>query len=286
MSYKKRVETLIGIVEEAGRIIRDLEGKAGYVTHKQDGSVYTQADMDSHKKIVGSLAKAFPCHDILSEEDGVGELGKFSNGYGSPRQALWVIDPNEGTNQFVKTMTGVNPRKLHFGPLVAQLDKDYKTTLGVVYDVGQERLIWASAQCEGVYERVKGKNVPLKLDTGDEIKLVVSYKNVQIEEVIEMLGIKERNIRVVPTCFSVLELVNGSNLVIRPPTSKVKVWDLCALDQFTQSLGGRYTTVYGEAHDYGTMIRGDKTNYFGLLAAPKRIHRRVLPVVRSVFQKK
>ena len=58
---------------------------------KSDHEIVTAADLAADKIILSTIKKAFPFHEILSEESGQS---------GQPSDYLWVIDPLDGTHNF------------------------------------------------------------------------------------------------------------------------------------------------------------------------------------------
>ena len=73
------------------KIYRNPKSKAN---HKKDGSPVTAADMYAHKVIVKFLNKRFPEIPIVSEES-------FKQKNYKPAKEFWIIDPIDGTKEFV-----------------------------------------------------------------------------------------------------------------------------------------------------------------------------------------
>lgn len=65
------------------------------VTHKEDKTPVTEADLASERVIVAMLAEAFPEIPVVSEET-VPEAG-----FESPADRFWLVDPLDGTREFV-----------------------------------------------------------------------------------------------------------------------------------------------------------------------------------------
>ena len=59
---------------------------------KEDKSFVTKADKDAEKAIIEEIRAHFPDHGILGEEGGA---------QATPSEYLWVIDPLDGTSNFV-----------------------------------------------------------------------------------------------------------------------------------------------------------------------------------------
>jgi myo-inositol-1(or 4)-monophosphatase len=76
---------------KAGKILKDLFGKADTIAKKGEIDLLTEADIQSEKVILNLIKSHFPGDDILAEEAGESIHG---SGY------LWIIDPLDGTTNF------------------------------------------------------------------------------------------------------------------------------------------------------------------------------------------
>src|ERR1700687_5250892 len=89
------------------------------VTHKDDKTPVTEADLASERVIVAMLTASFPDIPIISEET-VPEAG-----FESPAARFWLVDPLDGTREFVA-------RNGEFAVLIG-LVEDGRPVLGVVH---------------------------------------------------------------------------------------------------------------------------------------------------------
>jgi len=97
MNLAPLLEDCLRIADEAGRAILDVYNSDFTVTHKDDQSPLTQADLASHHRIVESLQSLvveFPC---LSEES-----AEIPYATRSTWQRYWLVDPLDGTKEFIK----------------------------------------------------------------------------------------------------------------------------------------------------------------------------------------
>ncbi|MFA7386539.1 MAG: 3'(2'),5'-bisphosphate nucleotidase CysQ, partial [Thiohalobacteraceae bacterium] len=85
------------IALDAGRRILEIYGTDFAVEHKDDKSPLTAADMASHKAIVAGLQRLTPEIPILSEESANIPFSERSGW-----QRYWLIDPLDGTREFIK----------------------------------------------------------------------------------------------------------------------------------------------------------------------------------------
>lgn len=91
------LEPVRALAEEAGRRILAVYEKEFEVWHKADDSPLTAADQASHRVIVETLQRLTPAIPILSEE---GLLADYAER--RQWQRYWLIDPLDGTKEFVK----------------------------------------------------------------------------------------------------------------------------------------------------------------------------------------
>src|SRR5207237_9605460 len=100
----------------------------------------TDADRASERFIVAALRKRLPDDGGGGEESETGESITFE--CKSPRGRNWVIDPIDGTNNFIAGI-GI------FGVCIALLDQGVPV-LGVVYDVARD-VMYTAARGEGAW---------------------------------------------------------------------------------------------------------------------------------------
>ena len=96
MDYPK-IETLLTLAERAGDAIMKIYNGAIEVEEKDDKSPLTQADLAAHKVISEGLASLTPDIPVLSEEGGIPDYAA-RQGW----QAYWLVDPLDGTKEFIK----------------------------------------------------------------------------------------------------------------------------------------------------------------------------------------
>lgn len=113
---KEETRVAVKAAEEAGKTLMRHFGKSLKIRNKGHGirDLVTQADMESNKKIMSILKKAFPDYGILSEE-----IPEEKGGNGR-----WIIDPLDGTHNFIYGIP-------LFGVSIA-LENKGKIVLGVI----------------------------------------------------------------------------------------------------------------------------------------------------------
>ena len=94
------------------------------------GDVVTEVDVEAQRRIVQELRELYPNFDLLGEE-GLLDVDES----GPERAPLWVIDPVDGTHNFVK---GYPSFCVSIGLVVED-----ESVLGVIYDAGTDAVYWA-----------------------------------------------------------------------------------------------------------------------------------------------
>jgi histidinol-phosphatase len=86
------------VARAGGRIAMGHYGKQPEARRKADGSWATAGDWETEAQIRIRIARAFPEHNILGEEEGLTRAGG-----GPPRDdaPTWIVDPIDGTNNFM-----------------------------------------------------------------------------------------------------------------------------------------------------------------------------------------
>lgn len=123
-----KIKTVFKIARRAGNILLQYYNgsMADKIWHKKNNEAVSSADIASEKFIVKELQKHFSGDEILTEEGG--DIGAKS-------ERLWVVDPLDGTNNFLHK----NPI---FGINIALAGRG-KIIFGVTYLPIPRQLFWA-----------------------------------------------------------------------------------------------------------------------------------------------
>ena len=137
---KKALKVVQDIAFEAGEILLKYQKKRHDLNIEDKGAhgIASDADVESEKYILKELKTHFPEHFYLSEED-------YANDEKSTYEAAikadysWVIDPLDGTNNFVNGIPiyAVSIALLHKG----------KPILGVVYNPTSGECFYSAKDC-------------------------------------------------------------------------------------------------------------------------------------------
>jgi 3'(2'), 5'-bisphosphate nucleotidase len=92
----ERMRDVVAIAHDAGAVILEVYQRSDRpgVSYKADHSPLTEADVRSHEVIDAALAQRFPGIPIVSEE---GDASTVPD-----ETVCWVVDPLDGTKEFVK----------------------------------------------------------------------------------------------------------------------------------------------------------------------------------------
>jgi len=113
---------------EAGKILKNNFGKLPEeaIRRKSVNDFLSFVDEESEKKILKIIQGAYPGHSFLAEESGSG---------GAKDSPLWIIDPLDGTTNYI-----------HRIPVFAVsigLQQENELVLGIVYNPVTDEMFWA-----------------------------------------------------------------------------------------------------------------------------------------------
>src|SRR3954453_22753957 len=126
MPYDLEIEFAKTLAQEAGALALDYQRRGVTAESKADESPVTAADRACEKLIVERLAREFP-------EDGV--LGEEGSNRESRNGRKWIIDPIDGTRDFV--------RGIPLWAVLIGLEQDGKIVAAAAHSPGQNLLLSA-----------------------------------------------------------------------------------------------------------------------------------------------
>ena len=156
MSLAHDLQFAIDLARGAGRIVTEQYGKVERLTKTHAAAkeeAVTDADRASQRYIVAGLRRRFPDDGVIGEESETGQSITFE--CHDPRGRNWVIDPIDGTNNFIAGLGA-------FAVCIGLLDRG-EPVLGVVYDVTRD-LAYSAARGEGAWlgtKRLRAADTPL-----------------------------------------------------------------------------------------------------------------------------
>ena len=144
------------LARSAGEIARSFYGHVDRLTKTHattTAEAVTEADRATQRLIVERLRDKFPTDGIIGEENDTGDSITFD--CRDPMGRNWVIDPIDGTNNYI---AGVGI----FGVCIGLLDRGVPV-LGVVYDITRDQM-YRAAKGSGAFlndKRIEAPRTPL-----------------------------------------------------------------------------------------------------------------------------
>src|ERR1700730_6593526 len=155
---------LMPIVARAGAAIMRIYDSGFTVQRKEDNSPLTLADLDSQRVIIEGLTEVTPDVPILSEESAQAPWDERKTW-----RELWVVDPLDGTREFVK-------RNGEFTVNIA-LVREHEPVLGVVAAPAQGLLYWGAAGLGAFSQAQGGAQVPIQVSAPQNPLRVVGSRS-------------------------------------------------------------------------------------------------------------
>ncbi|MFW9855174.1 MAG: inositol monophosphatase family protein [Candidatus Thorarchaeota archaeon] len=254
--YSEQLEIAVTIAKEAGELIIRQFGKARK-SYKLDGSIVTEADIESDDLIKKVLTNEFPDHSVYSEESE--KIIRNSD-------HLWVVDPLDGTTNFsVK-----NP---YFAVSIAYYFKDI-LRIGVVFAPILNEMFIAEEKAGATLN-----GSPVAVDTESSLEdAFISFENgrdptsrrnmVRIYSKLKPINNKIRQVGAVS--LDLCNVATGRYGAFIMPGSNI--WDIAAGRLVVEEAGGIVT-------DFKNQTLTDKSS--SILAASPSIHERLCEIISS-----
>ena len=230
---------------EAGKEILNFYNNDIEVTHKEDLSPLTKADLASNKIILESLTKLNNNIPILSEESLVDwSIRKNWKKY-------WLVDPLDGTKEFIK-------KNGEFTVNIALIE-DNNPILGVVY-VPAKSLLYLAEKNKGSFKT----NTKNKLETFEGIQKIIVSSQTTRARVIGSRShsnatfdnwVKEKfpNADIVQAGSSLkFCLIAEGEADIYPRFGPTSEWDIAAGHMIVNEAGGKIRTFQNHSIKYNT----------------------------------
>jgi 3'(2'), 5'-bisphosphate nucleotidase len=268
-SVEKELTIAKKLALEAGSKLMGYYQQSFTVDWKAPGDPVTAADREANEWIVSHLAREFPKHAILSEEE-PDDLGRLDESH------VWMIDPMDGTREFIE----------HRGEFAVQIGlvADGTPVLGVVFQPTTKKLYYA-ARGMGAFLESNGAAIPLQVSKEQRashltIAVSRSHYSARIDAIREQMRIKE-TIRIGSVGLKVAALCEGRAHLYVHTGSRTHLWDTCGPEAILREAGGRMTDVSDQPLQYaGRDLRNPK----GLIASNGAIHERAVQVTQSVLE--
>jgi 3'(2'), 5'-bisphosphate nucleotidase len=240
-------DALLPVAASAGAAIMEVYDGAFTVERKDDNSPLTLADLESQRIIVESLRQVTPDIPVLSEESAQAPW--------SVRQSwreLWVVDPLDGTREFVK-------RNGEFTVNIA-LVVEHEPVLGVVAAPAQGITYWGAAGI-GAFRRDKdGAVSQIRVaPPASPLRVVGSRSHMSPETAAYLARFPPHEMTGVGSSLKFCLLAEGK-AELYPRFGPTSEWDTAAGQALLESAGGHVTRMDGHRLRYNcreSLINGD-----------------------------
>lgn len=197
------------------------------VTSKEDNTPLTEADMAAHHAITEGLQQLTPDIPILSEES-----IDIPFDVRSQWHRYWLVDPLDGTREFVK-------RNGEFTVNIALID-DHRAILGVIHTPVSGVLYYANNQ-EGAFKQQPGEQArAIKTRRKESHRTLVagsrSHRGSSLKEFLEKIG--EHEIISMGSSLKSCLVAEGS-VDIYPRLGPTSEWDTAAAQCIVENAGGQ-----------------------------------------------
>jgi len=231
----KRLEVAIAAAQAGGEMALRYFRTRLTVDYKGDRSPVTQADRECERRIVEVLRRSFPDYGVVGEEFGEHE--------GRPASTRWIIDPIDGTKNFIRGIP-------YFATLIG-LEEDGDVTLGVLYAPAVDDLIYARKGF-GAFDR-SGRLQVSGVRSLRESMLVFGgldiFRQVGRWDGFERLVRASGRQRGFGDYFGHTFVARGQAEAM--VEVDLKPWDLAAIKVVIEEAGGRFSDFAGNATIYG-----------------------------------
>ena len=238
---------LLPTVAAAGAAIMRIYDSAFSVQRKDDDSPLTLADLESQRIILEGLTQLTPDIPVLSEESAQAPWAERRTWH-----ELWVVDPLDGTREFVK-------RNGEFTVNIA-LVVDHEPLLGIIAAPAQGLLYWGAA---GVGAFTQHHNAPLiRIEVAPPavpLRVVGSRSHASPDTLHYLARLAPHLLTGIGSSLKFCLIAEGkADLYPRfGPTSE---WDTAAGQALLEAAGGQVTRIDGHRLRYNcreSVINGD-----------------------------
>jgi 3'(2'), 5'-bisphosphate nucleotidase len=233
------IQELRHIAEDAGRVILQHYKRPIHVTAKADASPLSEADRASHELIVAALHRLKPEWTVVSEESGE----EFLRG-GTPAGTYWLVDPLDGTKEFLK---GTDEFTVNIA-----LIEGSRPVLGVVFAPALKLSYYAGRELGAWKQEGASAPVPVRARAADPARLAVvaskDHAGPQVARMLERLPGAE--LKSMGSSLKFCLVAEGrADLYLRDvPTME---WDTAAAQCVVEAAGGLLCDLDGAPLAYG-----------------------------------
>jgi 3'(2'), 5'-bisphosphate nucleotidase len=235
------------IVTRAGAAIMQVYGLGFTVQRKEDNSPLTLADLESQRVIIDGLTQVTPDVPILSEESAQAPWAERQTW-----RELWVVDPLDGTREFVK-------RNGEFTVNIA-LVLEHEPVLGLVAAPALGLLYWGAAGV-GAFSHHRDeteRRIHVSLPQ-NPLRVVGSRSHATAETAGYLARLGPHVMTGIGSSLKFCRLAEG-NADLYPRFGPTSEWDTAAGQALLEAAGGHVTRLDGHRLRYNcrdSVINGD-----------------------------
>jgi 3'(2'), 5'-bisphosphate nucleotidase len=240
-------ESLMPIAERAGDAIMRIYDGAFAVQSKDDNSPLTLADLESQRVIIDGLKSITPDIPILSEESAAAPWAERRTW-----RELWVVDPLDGTREFVK-------RNGEFTINIA-LVVEHEPVLGLVCAPAQKLTYWGIAGAGAFTRPQEGEARRIHTAPAQKpLRVVGSRSHASSQTAAYLARLGPHVMSSVGSSLKFCLLAEGK-AELYPRFGPTSEWDTAAGQAVLEAAGGHVTRLDGHRLRYNcreSLINGD-----------------------------
>lgn len=241
---------VLDVAQAAAQAILEVYARDFAVQRKADASPVTQADLAAHRVIVDGLRALTPDIPVLSEESPPEVAAQQRQGW----RRLWLVDPLDGTREFVK-------RNGEFTVNIALIEQGV-ATWGVIQQPVTGAL-WHGGADFGAWRRdaQNGRDAPIGVRAPATGTLRVaasrSHRDAHTQAVLQAMGAIRED-----SCGSSLKFcrIAEGRIDVYPRFGPTSEWDTAAGQAILEGAGGLLVDPLGRPFRYNqrdTLLNGD-----------------------------
>ncbi len=260
-------QTALAAVREAGAILLRHFGKIRNVRHKEHpSSVVCEADVAAERHILRKIRARFPADSILAEESGLSP---------GTSEFTWVIDPLDGTSNFVAGLPW-------FGAQLGVL-RGATPVFAAMY-LPIERILYYAEAGQGTYRNRQKLHVSSEIELGNVLCAfgfdarsgpAATARNAQL---LMRVASAVRNTRatnsLVDFCYTLEGRFGGCiNL-------NCKIWDIVPISLMLPECGGVFSDLDGRPIEFKIDAQSTQRSY-RVLGTNKALHPKLVALAVS-----
>ena len=260
--------------------LRNSNNKNKIIKNEDENDPVTLADLKVDELITKRIMEKYSGIDweILSEEN----IKMPSNNVNTDSEFLWILDPLDGTKDFIE---GTGNYAMHLA-----LNHKQVPFLGIVL-IPERNQLWITNGNKTWCERRDGSNLETKKSKNirfNEMTIVTSknHRNEILEDLIKKLNFRKRIIMGSVGC-KIASIIRGeSDIYISislPEGSSPKDWDFAAPEAILKAVGGAITTIDNQ----NLLYNGENYEQRGIIIASnnKDMHGEICSEIQGIIKK-